>query len=259
MWKSGGKDGIIKRMKKYTPEDSDLENTSQKTGTGFRLTLLVMLALVILGRSVSYFHTVAVTDIAYAAWVSSALSYLAELLVCARTAVAVAGITYGVYRQQGGRFLTAAAGIAFLDYAARFTIDFVTSAIADAELLAASWLFLQFLFEMLFIALAYAAAGWMRKKQRTAESRLQAEKYTVNRSCMLSLLLVLLSRLGLEIWYLIDFMIAYTDITATETASIVGSFLKVIVIYGGAAVLLGEWYTELLKKLDRAPQNVKRD
>lgn len=232
----------------------------QKTGTGFRITVLAMLALVVLGRGVSYFHTIAATDIAYAAWIPSALSYLAELLVCARTVAAIAGITYAVYcRQRGGKFLCAAAGVALIDYAARFLIDFVTSAIVGAEILAASWLLLQFLFEMLFVALSYVVAGAMRKKLTAAETRRQAEKYTVNRSCTASLLLVMLSRLALEVWYLIDFMIAYTDITATETASIVGAFLKVIVIYGGAAVLLGEWYTELLKKLDKAPQNVKRD
>ncbi len=239
-----------------------MENThTEKTGTGFRLTVLVMLALVILGRSVSYFHTVAATDIAYAAWVSSALSYLAELLVCARTVTAIAGITYAVYHpqtQSGGKYLAAAGIVALLDYAARFTIDFVTGAIAEAEILAVTWLLLQFLYEMLFITLAYVVAGWMRKKLTAAESRQQKEKYSVNRACMVSLLLVLLSRLAMEIWYLIDFMIAYTDITATETASIVGSFLKVIVIYGGAALLAGEWYTELLKKRNGSSQNVKR-
>ena len=232
----------------------------RKTGTGFRITVLVMLALVVLGRGVSYFHTIAATDISFALWVSSALSYLAELLVCARTVAAVAGITYAVYRDRGaGKYLGAAAGIAFLDYAARFLIDFATSAIVGAEILAASWLLMQFLFEMLFVVLAYAIARAMRKKMQAAETGLQAEKYTVNRSCAASLLLVMASRLVLEIWYLIDFMLAYTDITAAETASIIGSFLKVIVIYGGAAVLLGEWYTELLKKTDAVPRNVKRD
>lgn len=232
----------------------------QKTGTGFRITVLVMLALVVLGRGVSSFHTVAATDIAFDAWVSSALSYLAELLVCARTVAAIAGITWAVYRNQGsGKFLAAAAVIALLDYAARFVIDYASSAIVGAEVLAASWLLLQFLFEMLFVVLAYLIAGAMRKKLQTAETRRQAERYTVNRSCTVSLLLVMVSRLMLEVWYLIDFMLAYTDITAAETAAIVGSFLKVLVIYGGAAVLFGEWYTELLKKLDKAPQNVKRD
>jgi hypothetical protein len=69
----------------------------------------------------------------------------------------------------------------------------------------------------------------------------------------------MLSRLALEVWYLIDFLLAHTDITAGETASIVGTFLKVIVIYGGIAVLIGEWYTELLKKRNASVRSVKRD
>ncbi len=220
-----------------------------------------MLVLVVLGRSVSYFHTVTATDISYTAWVPSALSYLAELLVCARTVIAIAGITYAVYRpqtQSGGKFLAAAGLTALLDYGARFMIDYVTKAIVDAEIFAAVWLLLQFLFEMIFIALSYAVASAMQKKFTAAESSLQAERYTVSRACAVSVLLVLLSRLGMEVWYLVDFMLAYTDITATETASIVGSFLKVIVIYGGAAILFGEGYTELLKKTDAVSQNVKR-
>jgi len=252
---------MIGHKENYTPEDSDLENTQpQKTGTGFRITVIVMLALVVLGRGVTCLHTVTATNIAFAGWVSSVLSYLAELLVCARTVAAIAGVTYAVYRNcGGGKFFAAAAGAALLDYAARFVIDFSTSAIAGAELLAASWLILQFLFEMLFIVLAYVIAGTMRKKLAAAETRHQAERYTVNRACTVSLLLVMISRLAMEVWYLIDFMIVYTDITAAETAAIVGSFLKVIVIYGGAAVLFGEWYTELLKKAEKVPQNAKRD
>ena len=239
-----------------------MEKTSRKTGRGLGMTVIVMVALVILGRAVSSFHTVAATDIAYAAWVSSALSYLAELLVCARTVVAIAGITYAVYHpkmQSGGTFFAAAVFAALLDYAARFTIDYVTYAIAGAELLALTWLLLQFLFEVLFFALAYGIAGKMRRKHETAATARQAEKYTVNRSCTVSLLCVMLARILLELWYFIDFILTYSDITATETASIVGSFLKVIVIYGGAAVLFGEWYTELLKKQNPRSVNVKRD
>ena len=221
-----------------------------------------MLALVVLGRSVSYFHTVTATDIAYAAWVSSALSYLAELLVCARTVTAIAGIAYAVYHpqtQNGGKFLAAAGLIALFDYGARFLIDYVTSAIVDAEIFAVVWLLLQYLFEMIFIVLSYAVASSMRKKFIAAGSSLRAEKYTVSRACAVSVLLVLLSRLAMEVWYLADFLLAYTDVTAAETASIVGSFLKVIVIYGGAALLFGEGFMGLLQKTDAPSRNGKSD
>lgn len=252
---------MIKRKKKDASEDLDLGKIQKKNQkNGFIMTVAAMVVLVILGRGVSYFNTIAANDISYAAWVSSVLAYLAELLVCARVVLAIAGITYAVYSGTGaGKFLGAAACAALLDYGARFLIDFVTNAIVGAEVVAAIWLFLQFVFEMLFVVLSCAVAGVMKRKFASKEIRRQAEKYSVNRSCTVSLLLVMLSRIALEIWYLVDFMLAYSDITSTETASIVGSFLKVIVIYGGVSVLLGEWYVERLKKQNELPQNVKRD
>ena len=226
------------------------------------MTVLFMLVLALLGRGVSYINTAASTDITYADWIPAALSYLGELLVCARTVLGIAGITFAMYffgKPAALRFLAGAAGAALVDYAARFVIDLATKAITEVELLAASWLFMQFLFEMVFVVLSYFVAGWMKAKMERAEVRRQAEKYTVNRACTVSLLLVMLSRIALEVWYLVDFLRTYTNITATETASIVGVFLKVIVIYGGAAVLLGEWYTEVLKKRCGVLRNVKND
>ncbi|MGN1346753.1 MAG: hypothetical protein ACI4V1_08200 [Eubacteriales bacterium] len=219
---------------------------------GFWPTVLAMLLLVLLGRGVSYFNTAAATDIAYAAWVSPALSYLAELLVCARMSLAIAGITCAVYRPEkrgSGAFLAAAAVLSFADYAARFLIDLVTDAIVGAEVLAVTWLLLQFLYEMLFLLLSYVIAGVCKKKHGAAEGKRQAQKYSAGRSCAWSLLLVMLSHLVLELWYFIDFITTYTDITSTEIASIIGSFLKIIVIYGGAALLLGEWYVDRAERL----------
>ncbi len=227
-----------------------------KKQNGFYITFIAMLALALLGRGVSWFHTVTANDIAYAAWVPTVLSYLAEILVCARVTLAIAAITFAVYRGTGaGSYLAAAAITAFLDYGARFLIDFATSAIVGMEAVAAIWLTLQFLFEMLFVVFSYVVAAYMKKKFRTTESPRQAEKYSVNRAATVSLLLVMLSRIALEVWYLVDFLLTYSDITSTETASIVGAFLKVIVIYGGVAVLLGEGYTEFLKKTEKNPGN----
>lgn len=243
-------------------KSDQIKQPIKQKNTGLGMTVLFMLVLVFLGRGVSYINTAASTDISYADWVPAALSYLGELLVCARTVFGIAGIVFAVYffgKPTALRFLAGTAGIALIDYSARFGIDLATKAIAEVEILAASWLFLQFLFEMLFVVLSYVIAGMMKEKRKRSESRRQAEKFTVNRACTVSLLLVLLSRLALEVWYLVDFLLAYTNITATETASMVGAFLKVIVIYGGAAVLLGEWYTERLKKRCGVLQNVKTD
>ncbi len=234
---------------KNTELSEELDLNHRKKQNGFLITFVAMVVFALLGRGVSWFYTVTANDITYAAWIPTMLSYMAEILVCVRVTLAIAGITYATYNGTGtGKYLIAATATAFLDYGARFLIDFATNAIVGAEAVAAIWLTLQFLFEMLFVIFSYVVAVTMKKKHLTKESRRQAEKYSVNRSTMLSLLLVMLSRIVLEVWYLVDFLMAYSNITATETASMIGSFLKVIVIYGGIAVLLGEWYTEFLKK-----------
>ncbi len=228
-----------------------MKDVEKKKNTALIMTVVLMLVLVVLGRAVSYFYTLASTDISYAAWVSPVLSYLAEILACARTVFAMAGIVHAVYfceKRSAVKFVCAAACIALVDYVARFLIDLASSAIVGAELLAISWLLMQFLYEMIFVVLSYVIATAVLRKYRVAATARQAGKYTANRACMYSLLLVMLSRIALEVWYLIDFLLAYTDVTSTEMASIVGSFLKVIVIYGGLSVIMGEWYTEFLKK-----------
>ncbi len=235
------------KEKSQLPEEFNLNPTKKQNG--FVITLTAMLALAVLGRGVSWFHTVTASDITYAAWIPTVLSYLAEILVCARVTLAIAGIICAVYAGTGaGSYLAAAAIAALLDYGARFVIDFATKAIVGAEAVAAIWLTLQLLLEMLFVFFAYVVAVAMKRKFRATEHPRQAEKYSVNRATTASLLLVMLSRIALEVWYLVDFLLLYSDITATETASMVGSFLKVLVIYGGVAVLLGEGYTEFLKK-----------
>ncbi|MBQ4193369.1 MAG: hypothetical protein II650_03850, partial [Clostridia bacterium] len=45
------------------------------------------------------------------------------------------------------------------------------------------------------------------------------------------------SRILAEIWYLVDFLLTYSGVTSTEIASIVGSFLRITVIYGAFGML----------------------
>jgi len=43
------------------------------------------------------------------------------------------------------------------------------------------------------------------------------------------------ARILLEIYYLVDFLTTYSDVTAAEVSSIVGQFLYTAVLYGGVA------------------------
>ena len=50
-----------------------------------------------------------------------------------------------------------------------------------------------------------------------------------------SVVYLLGSRILLEVYYLVDFLTTYSDVTAAEVSSIVGQFLYTAVLYGGVA------------------------
>lgn len=209
----------------------------------FPALVLILLALAALGRTASYFYTVSATDIAFADWVPSAVSYVGELIVCARLAVSVGFFTFSAYsgsRSEGKRYLTAAILASAVDYAARFLIDWCTGAIAGAAALAGIWVLIQFLLE----AALLAAASWLIRRKaerfRAAETSKARRSASPTRANLCGVAVFLLLHLVTEVCYLIDFLVTYTGITGTEIASIVGSFLRIAVIYGGAAFLIAE-------------------
>lgn len=217
------------------------------------LTVLLLLAAVILGRLSSYFQSVSATDIAYADWVSDLMAYLGEVIVSARTVVSFSAIACAAYyldKSALTQSIIFASAAALLDYAARFLIDCISGALDGAETLALVWLLLQYAYEMIFIALAVMIVLMMKKKALAAETRRTAEKFSCIRAIRYALILVMLSHVALEAYYLVDFLLSYTGITNTEIASMVGQFLKIFVIYGGIALIFAEgmhaWYVKAL-------------
>lgn len=210
----------------------------------FCLCAVLLIILVAAGRLTSYFRSITETDIAYDSWITTLLVYLGEIITACRTVVSFSAIAFSAYYLQKRKAfvisIVFAMSAAFLDYAARFLIDLMGGAIAGAELFTAIWLLLQIAYEWIFIALAAVIINSMKKRSATAETKRTASKYTVNRASAYSLLLVLASHIVLEGYYLADFLLTYTGITNTEIASIIGSFLKIIVIYGGISLILSE-------------------
>lgn len=216
------------------------ENTKQKF---CRITVLLLISLVILGRLTSYFYSVSATDISYANWIPTLLSYIGEILASCRTVVSFSSIAVAAYifnRQSLNLSVIFAAAAAILDYAARFFIDLSTGALSGAEMLAVIWLLLQLAYEWIFLALGVLIIIMMKNRYASAETKRTAEKYSCIRSVRYALSLVLFSHIALEVYYLVDFMLTYTGITNTEIASMIGQFLKIIVIYGGIALILAE-------------------
>lgn len=226
----------------------------------FLFTVITLALLVALGRLNSYFNTLSATDVAISDWVTTLLTYLGEVLTACRTVVSFSAIAVAAYLFDRRTLVLSTVYVfafAFLDCAARFVIDFVTGAITGVETMAVIWLLLQFAYEAIFIILAVLIVNMMKAKLDNAENPRKAAKYSPIRAVRWSLFAVCLSRVALEVYYLIDFLLTYTNITNTEIASIIGQFLKIIVIYGGISFILAEAAQSIYAKLIMlpAPQN----
>ena len=206
-------------------------------------TFLLLILTVVLGRLVSYFTSVTATDVAYADWVPSLLGWLGEIITACRTVIGFSAVVTAVYlagRKTAFTAAAAASAAAFLDCLARFLIDILSSSLAGMELLAAVWLLLQFAYEVIFIALAYLAAVIIKRRYDAAETERTREKNSSIVSLRWSVILVLASKVLLEVYYLVDFLMNYTNITTAETASIIGQFVRIAVIYGCVSLAAGE-------------------
>lgn len=228
----------------------DRTNTSAKVFFG--VSALLLLLTVVLGRLTSYFYSVVATDIAYPDWLYAFLSYLNEIVPSLRTAISYAAIGTAVYALSrkaliGTVLLTA--GAAALDYAARFFLDYLAGNLVGMEGVAVEWLSLQLLYELIFTAIALLILLFMKRRYSKASSSHQKARFRAPTGVRLGLITVLLSRLIMELVYLFDFLATYTDVTDGEVASIVGVFLKILVIYGLIPILAAEGMQGLYQRL----------
>lgn len=215
---------------------------------------VLLLAIAVVGRVVSYFYSITATDIAYADWVPSLLSYAGGIITAARTALSYSAVIYSLWRfgKAGyGKVLGLVGLITFLDFAARYIIDLTNGSISGSETAALIWVLLQFLYEFIFIVLAYLLGRIMLPKFASASesgNRRAASKYSPAKAVRYSVLLYTASRVFSEIIYLIDFLTIYSDITSAEIASIIGSFLNILIIYGAVAIVFAEVYRGMFVK-----------
>ncbi|MBQ8187712.1 MAG: hypothetical protein IJ037_12710 [Clostridia bacterium] len=226
-----------------------------RTGLFVRV-LVFSLIFIVLGRVSTQFTSVAATDVAFPDWVPFVFSLVSELIVCARIVIGYAGMAHGAYftrHDDGGRVKSALPGmtvlvlvLSFADYLARFVIDFASGSITGAEGVALIWLGLQFVYEGIFIVLSMLIITVQRSKHDLAETSRARARHTPHAAVRYCVILTLVSRVVLEIASIIEFVTTYTGITSAETASMIGSVIKIIVIYGGGALILGEVFTDFL-------------
>ena len=208
--------------------------------------VIILVVTVILSRIVSGLYSVTYSDISFADWVPLTLGYISEILVSLRVALSYCAVGYMTYAMRGRAAVIAVTAIVFLDLLLRFLIDCWSGAILGQELFAAIWLLLQFVYEFVFIILAFIVARMMRDKCYQAEETRLRAKYSPKKAVRYAVLLYLASRVFSEILYLIDFLTTYDDITSGEVASIVKSFLMIFVIYGLVGILFADLFGRIV-------------
>lgn len=226
-----------------------------------RLFLTVLagsLLCILLGRLSTQFASTAATDVAFPEWVAFVMSLLSQLIVAARLVLGYAGMTACAYTAHPGqngrkithlpRMLTLVLAMSFADYLARFLIDFISGSITGTEIVAVIWLLLQFFYEAVFIVLSMIIIMLLAGRHSYANTVRGRERTSPAAAVRYSVLLTLLAHIALEIVSIIEFVTTYTDITSAETASMIGSVVRILVIYGGGSLLLGELFADLLLK-----------
>ncbi len=216
----------------------------KKKLTSIPFLLLLLLSLAAASRALAYGCTVVSTDIAYPAWVEGVLSYAVDIFEAVRIALIFVSVSFAVF---GGRNVasTVAAGLvsSFADYAARFFIDYFTGAIADSVNFALVWVGLNFALEAVFVVLAYILARILlakRSERATAAEYVwrRNRKITWGTASLCSIGIYLGARILGEVYYLIDFLTSYVNITSGEIASIVSAFLRIVIVWGGVPVIV---------------------
>lgn len=206
--------------------------------------LYAALLLLVIGAgrvSMTVYNNVSV-DIAYAPWFADVFQYATDILNGAKIALMVGAIAYSTHfisKKSGNVTMLFALGGLFVENAARFVIDWVSSSVAyyGVPLILIS-LFSRFLYEGLLVLAAWGIARLFLKRSWKAVS-----------SARLSVVLFMAAQLVGEIRYLAEHLSLYGGMTSQEIAVCVGSFLNIVVMYGGIPLLLCEAVFRVMKRI----------
>ncbi len=201
------------------------------------LTVAVLLTLTVLSRGMGYIYSTMATDVAYSELSVSIMGILVELLTILRTVTGYAALLYGMTRwdrdaiRNGPPVLLTILCLDAADYFSRYLVDSATHSITNMETAAALWLLIQFGYSTVLLLVSFWLGCRLLHPKNGREPKDLDTLLTVSVACLLG------SRLVLELYYLIDFVTTYSNITTGEISSIIGQFLYTLVLYGGAAWL----------------------
>lgn len=200
---------------------------------------LLLLLLSVLGRGMGYIYSTMATDIAYSDLTVEIMGIFVEVLTVLRTVAGYCGILYAMYRWErdgacryrcGGAVTLVVLACDAADCLSRYLVDKATSSITDMETVAAIWLTMQFCYSTILVVLCWCTGRFLF---HPAAGKAPA---SLERAAVQCVLYQTGIRLLLEIYYLIDFLTAYSHVTGNEVSAIIGQFLYTLVLYGGAAL-----------------------
>jgi len=218
----------------------------------FALTLLLIIAA---GRTTKAIHSIVYNDIVYADWFVNLFEYATDILDSVKTALgysAIAYCTHYVSKKAGTLSLLIYIGGLLLENAARFFIDYFSSAITYYGIpMVLSSLSIQFLYETIFAVAAWAIALWFLRLRNSPKQKEKGHRFTAENNARLSILLLMTaSIIQLAIFYISQY-IKIREMTSIELARCIGAFLSVIVIDGGIPLLLCEAAFFFLRHITR--------
>ncbi|MBE6598164.1 MAG: hypothetical protein E7638_01840 [Ruminococcaceae bacterium] len=212
---------------------------------GFALFLVIAIS-----RALTFAYSNVAVDISYAPWVADVLQLAAEIMYGVKNAIGYSAVAYGTWhisKKVGSRLaLVFFLGLVF-ENAVRLFIDILSSALMNYGIpLALISLGIQLIYESVFLLLALAVSRFFLRLKDWHPHRTKEKRVSAKLSARCALVLFTASELIREVVYFIEYYFTYAPLAASEFAEALGSFLRIIVIYGGIPVLLCEAVFPLL-------------
>lgn len=224
-----------------------------KKRLSYGLYALVLLLVIAAGRATMAVYNTVSVDIAYASWFADLFQYATDVLNGAKIALgygAMAYCTHYISKKAGSIALAVFIGGLILENAVRFLLDYLSSSTAYYGIP----LTLIALGGRLLYEGAFALAAWLivrlflkRRAKETDEKRKAV--FRAENGARASVLLLMTAQLLGELGYLLDYLSVYGDMTSSEIAACVGSFLYILVMHGGIPLLLCEGAFWFLPKI----------
>lgn len=223
------------------------------------LTAVALTTLALLSRGAYSLYSASAVDIAVPDFVEVLFSYLSDALVSLRIALSLTFICCAVYSAHNAEIksvkpktaVVTACVCSLVDYAARFLIDLFSSAISGNEITALIWLALNYALEIILFLIAYAVSVMMSVRMSESDSVMKKRRYSVSRALLILAAVYSSVYILSEIYYCVDFFLSYVNITGAEYASVVASFLRIIVLRFGLVAVMCPVFTGFYSRKDR--------